>query len=235
MNVNIIEKANIIVNSSDVAYIGVIDEHGSPSVSTVSRIKTDGIYESFFSGGIDNNKAKRIQNNSKVSVCYRKDADNVTLVGEAVVLTDKEIRHALWQDWFINHFPKGKDDPTYCIIKFTTKRISLWVEGESLELSMKELNTVTSRCGLLCTGCCFKISHGCGGCVETNGNPFHGECPIAKCCQDKGYTHCGECDNLPTCDGDGCKDLYAYSYLDEEHGDKPCGARINMLKHWAKL
>lgn len=26
---------------------------------------------------------------------------------------------------------------------------------------------------------------------------------------------------------------YAYSYLDPEHGDKPPGARIAVLKEWA--
>lgn len=44
-------------------------------------------------------------------------------------------------------------------------------------------DTVDSRCGLHCTGCTWKESHGCRGCIPTNGNPFHGECPVAVCCQ----------------------------------------------------
>jgi len=89
------------------------------------------------------------------------------------------------------------------------------------------MTVIDSRCGLHCTGCPWKGSHGCGGCIETNGNPFHGECPIARCCQGKGLTHCGECDIIP------CDKLYAYSYLDPEHGDKPQGARIEVLRRWA--
>lgn len=85
---------------------------------------------------------------------------------------------------------------------------------------------IDSRCGLHCTDCTWKASHGCGGCIETMGHPFHGECPIALCCQEKGYTHCGECDNIP------CDKLYAYSYLDPEHGDKPQGARIAVCRQW---
>ena len=50
---------------------------------------------------------------------------------------------------------------------------------------------VDSRCGLHCTGCEYKGTCGCGGCIETNGHPFHGECPVAVCCQDKGIVHCG--------------------------------------------
>lgn len=37
-------------------------------------------------------------------------------------------------------------------------------------------DTVDSRCGLHCTGCGWKKSSGCGGCIETAGHPFHGAC-----------------------------------------------------------
>ena len=77
---------------------------------------------------------------------------------------------------------------------------------------------IDSRCGLCCAGCSFRDSHGCGGCIETMGHPFHGACPIALCCQEKHLAHCGECDGVP------CDNLYAYCFSDKEHGDM--GARI---------
>ena len=83
---------------------------------------------------------------------------------------------------------------------------------------------VESRCGLICTGCTYKESHGCGGCIETSGNPFHGECPVAQCCQNKGLLHCGQCPDMP------CDLLSQYSY-DEEHGDN--GKRIEICRIWA--
>ncbi len=86
---------------------------------------------------------------------------------------------------------------------------------------------IDSRCGLHCTGCSWKESHGCGGCIETQGHPFHGKCPIALCCQSKGLAHCGECEIIP------CDKLYEYSYLDPEHGDKPQGARVGVCRKWA--
>ena len=101
---------------------------------------------------------------------------------------------------------------------------------------------VESRCGLLCSkcsymkpwlvagaACCSPMHPGkCGGCIKTNGHPFHGECPVAVCCQNKGYNHCGQCAEMP------CEQLYAYSFLDKEHGDNPPGSRIEILKRWAK-
>lgn len=139
MNSNIIEKANTLVNSSDTAYIAVIDENNYPSVSTISSIKADGIFEAYFSTGIDVNKTRRILRNNKASICYNIKSDNISLVGKAEILTDKETKHALWQDWFINHFPLGKDDPEYCIIKFTTERASLWIDNEESKFTINEL------------------------------------------------------------------------------------------------
>ena len=84
-----------------------------------------------------------------------------------------------------------------------------------------------SRCGLHCTGCAFKESHGCGGCIETNGIPFHGKCPVAICCQEKGRVHCGQCENIP------CELLTQYS-CDPVHGDHPQGARIAQCRRWKR-
>jgi len=84
---------------------------------------------------------------------------------------------------------------------------------------------VDSRCGLHCIGCEYIESCGCGGCIETNGHPFHGECPVAVCCQSKGFVHCGECPDIP------CELLTQYS-CDPEHGDTPHGARIEQCKQW---
>ena len=86
---------------------------------------------------------------------------------------------------------------------------------------------VDSRCGLHCTGCQWKEPCNCGGCIETQGHPFHGECPVAVCCQEKGLVHCGECPEIP------CELLTQYS-CDSEHGDTPPGARIEQCKKWAE-
>lgn len=86
---------------------------------------------------------------------------------------------------------------------------------------------IDTCCGLCCASCSWKESAGCGGCIATKGHPFHGECPIAVCCLGKGHTHCGECEVIP------CQNLFAYSYLDPVHGDKPPGNRIQVCRNWA--
>lgn len=87
---------------------------------------------------------------------------------------------------------------------------------------------IETRCGLSCESCEYKVSHSCGGCIATDGKPFHGECPVAICCQGKDLLHCGECAEIP------CDLLTGYSN-DPEHGDNPAGARIEQCKKWAEL
>lgn len=84
---------------------------------------------------------------------------------------------------------------------------------------------IDTRCGLSCFSCEFKESENCGGCIETNGKPFHGECPVAICCQRKNLVHCGECPDFV------CELLNQYS-CDPEHGDNPAGARIEQCRKW---
>ena len=252
MNANIFAKAGKIAAECGSAYFGVTDEDGCPSVSTVTPLKTDGIFRVYFSAGLCGNKIKRLRRDKRASVCFQHELNNITLVGEAQILTDFETKKNFWTGWLTEHFPEGENDPNYCIVMFESKRASLWVGDESAEFLIKDLLTVQSYCGLLCKWCGYRESNGCGGCAETKGVPFHGECPVAKCCIGKGFSHCGECENLPGecaspdckridangfyecggCKETSCGKLYPYSYRDPDNGDNPPGARVEMCKAW---
>lgn len=88
------------------------------------------------------------------------------------------------------------------------------------------MSKIDTRCGLCCESCGFREPCNCGGCIATNGHPFHGECPVAVCCQEKGFVHCGQCPDLP------CVLMVQYSIEDKEHGDNPPGARIEQCRKW---
>lgn len=87
---------------------------------------------------------------------------------------------------------------------------------------------IDSRCGLLCSSlnCNENFGCECSGCTDID-RSFWGNCEIKECCENKGLAHCGECDIIP------CNRLYAYSYLDPEHGDKPQGARVQVCRQRA--
>ena len=136
MYIAITKKANEMIKTFENASFGVIDENGYPSVSAVSLSKPETISELHFTTTLDANKAKRLQQNNKASINCFSDTNNITLVGEASILTDQESKNNYWQDWFIHIYPGGKTDPNYCVIKFTAKRASLWIDEEGAEFTI---------------------------------------------------------------------------------------------------
>ena len=93
------------------------------------------------------------------------------------------------------------------------------------EILASEPIIIDTRCGLHCYNCEYKEPCNCGGCIETDGHPFHGECPVAACCREKRHLHCGECETFP------CELLLQYTN-DPEQGDNPPGLRIEQCKIW---
>lgn len=81
------------------------------------------------------------------------------------------------------------------------------------------------RCGAYCGDCEWKERMHCAGCQACNAKVFWGECAIAKCSIEKGYLHCGYCEELP------CQKLQD-AFDNPEHGDS--GERLANLRSWAK-
>ena len=136
MNAKMFEKANQFIKNRNDASFSVIDENGYPSASAVWLINQENISEIYFSTIVGSNKYKRLQKSNKASICCYAEFSNLTLVGEAEVLTDQESKSKHWQEPFIHIYPNGDADPTYCVIKFTTKRVSLHIDHEGAEFVM---------------------------------------------------------------------------------------------------
>jgi len=130
------EKANELIRTFEYAGFGVIDENGYPSVSAISLSCPKNISELSFTTTMDSNKVKRLQKNNKASInCYT-SMSNITLVGECEIFSDQETKGKYWQDWVAGGadvYPGGVSDPNYCFVRFTTKRVSLWIDEEGTE------------------------------------------------------------------------------------------------------
>jgi len=139
MNPNLHAKANELIKTLKYASFGVIDENGYPSVSAVSLVNPTNITELYFTTTMDSNKAKRLKKNNKASInCYT-TMNNITLVGETEIFFDQETKSKYWQEWVklgADVYPAGASDTNYCFIKFTTKRVALWVDDEGAEFTL---------------------------------------------------------------------------------------------------
>lgn len=130
------EKATQFIKTRQDASFSVLDENGYPSASAIWLVNQDDISEIYFSTPVGSNKYKRLQKNSKASICCYTEFNSLTLVGEAEILTDQESKTKHWQEQFIYVYPAGAIDPTYCIIKFTTKRVSQNIDHEAAEYNL---------------------------------------------------------------------------------------------------
>jgi len=136
MDMKMIEKTNEFIKTRSNASFSVIDESGFPSTSAIWLMGHEGIGEIYFSTPLGSNKYKRLQKSNKACINTYTDFDNLTLVGEAEILTDQESKSKHWQEPFIHIYPEGDTDPNYCVIKFTTRRVSLHIGHEGAEFTV---------------------------------------------------------------------------------------------------
>ena len=140
MNKKLFKKANELIKTFAYASFGVIDENGCPSVSAISMQNPESISELYFTTTMDSNKVKRLGENNKASInCYT-SMNNITLVGETEIVSDQETKSKYWQDWVARGsdiYPGGASDPNYCFIRFTTKRVALWIDDEGAEFTLE--------------------------------------------------------------------------------------------------
>lgn len=139
MDNKLVTRAESIMKEAEYAIISPVDAEGFPRTSAISSLKTEGIRHAWFATGLKSGKVRCIQKNNKVGLCYCDGENNVTLMGTVEILTEPEIKKAMWLEWFIDHFPGGTEDPNYCILKFTTEKMVFWIDSEYLELSMSQL------------------------------------------------------------------------------------------------
>ena len=138
MNQQIVSKAEKII--ADLAgkmtegfcALALIDENGYPTASTVSVSKADGIKWLTFCAGVNDNKARRIKQNNRASVCFNAPSYNITLVGTIEVLTEPKVKQEMWYAG-CEEIWSGADDPDYCVLRFVAERYSLFVSYEQVE------------------------------------------------------------------------------------------------------
>jgi len=137
MDQTLVEKASEIVSKEHMdCILALIDLDGYPTASTITVSKANGINWITFVINSNCNKAIRLKNNNRASVCFASLGNieplyNITLVGKIEIINDQKTRNEMWWDDCKNHF-SGPDDPNYSVIKFITERYNLFVEWHNI-------------------------------------------------------------------------------------------------------
>lgn len=140
------EKAAQMVATAQVITVASIDENGYPRPVAMVKVKDENgaIY---VSTGTSSAKTAHFKANPKAGVSIVKGCDSIVYTGEMEVVTDETIKRSLWGDWMLPHFPGGMEDPEYCVLKFTPKSSTYWIDNEFVK-DGKNMNLFCQSCGM---------------------------------------------------------------------------------------
>ncbi len=134
MNTKLIERSARLLSQCNVCTVASVSEQGYPRICVLMPLRATGIREFWFSTGASGTKVRHFKNNRKAGVTFYNGGDSVTLTGEMEIVTDKDVKDALWEQHAAvleRHFPNGgKGDPEYCILHFVANETTVYIDGE---------------------------------------------------------------------------------------------------------
>lgn len=118
-----------LIDKASFAQICYIDDEGYPVTrAMLPPRERDGIKMFMFTTNTSSNKVRAYRNNSKASIYFVNPGSftGVNLVGTMEVLETHEAKARIWRMGDRMYYPKGVDDPDYCVLKFTAERGSYY-------------------------------------------------------------------------------------------------------------
>ena len=141
-----------LMEVSDMVYLTTLQPDGYPHTRSVWNLrnrKSFGRLWPFFKErnkdflvlfgtNTSSNKIKHIIANPKVSAYYCDPADyrGLTLIGDAVIDDDMEIKKMLWDPAWTFYYPKGIEDPDFSVIRLKPRRAKYYHRGEVCDFAV---------------------------------------------------------------------------------------------------
>lgn len=142
----ITEKVAQMVATAQVITVASIDENGYPRPVAMVKIKDeDG--EIYVSTGASSAKVAHFRTNPKAGVSIVRGGDSIVYTGEMEIVEDGSVKRSLWGDWMLLHFPGGVEDPEYCVLRFTPKSATYWIDNAFVK-DEKLRNIYCQSCGM---------------------------------------------------------------------------------------
>ena len=124
------DKASWILDRCGYVILSTINEEGFPRPVAIDVIAHDEIREIWMTTYRNSAKARHLMVNRKAGISFVREADSASLTGKAEVVTDKDTLRRYWKDFFSHYYPDGPFDENYCLIRFSTQKARLWIDGK---------------------------------------------------------------------------------------------------------
>ena len=139
------KKVISIIEKSDAAYLATIDKEGRPEIRALLNLCNPKMYPKlagktlvqdgekltmYFTTNTSSKKVERIRNNHNAALyfCEPKKFKGICATGTIEEVTDQEFKESLWQTGWLIYYHKGKTDPDYTVLKFTSTKIEGWYD-----------------------------------------------------------------------------------------------------------
>ena len=108
-----------LINRSLFATIGYTDEEGLQNVRKVFCVWHKGLGRHLISTNTSSSHIRSLKKNDDVCIYFSDDAtfEGICLYGKAILHFEKEFRQLLWNEGDEKYYPKGVEDPDYCILE----------------------------------------------------------------------------------------------------------------------
>ncbi len=132
-----------IIKKSDAAYLATIDKDGRPEIRALLNLCNPKKFKNledkalfvegetltmYFTTNTSSKKVERIRNNPNAALyfCEPENFKGICATGIIEEVTDQSIKEDLWQTGWLMYYHKGKTDPDYAVLKFTSTKIEGW-------------------------------------------------------------------------------------------------------------
>ena len=108
-----------LINRSLFATIGYTDEEGRQNVRKVFCVWHKGLGRHLISTNTSSSHIRSLKKNNDVCIYFSDDTtfEGICLYGKAILHFEKEFRQLLWNEGDEKYYPKGVEDPDYCILE----------------------------------------------------------------------------------------------------------------------
>jgi general stress protein 26 len=143
-----------LMETADAAYFSTIDQSGFPDTRAMLNLRNLKQYPTlvqffshhqedllvYFSTNTSSEKVRQITENSAGSVyfCKPKKFQGIMLSGSVEVVSDVDIKQALWQDGWTMYYPGGVEDPDYAVLRLTPEIVKGWYKMNRFKLELRE-------------------------------------------------------------------------------------------------
>ena len=124
-------EADALVRSCSIMFVSSVNEKGYPRTCCVAKLKDEGFRDVYYvtsKRSEKQGKAKHFETNTKSSVCFQREGDSLTLVGEVEIIMDKAVMRELWNESDRAFFTKGLDDPKIRFVHFHVLEATFWID-----------------------------------------------------------------------------------------------------------